>query len=608
MIFPGSPLAKKNPRWVMAAELVETSRLFARTVARIQPEWIEPLAGHLVRRTYSEPHWSRKRAAAVAVERVTLHGVPIVVDRRVDYGRIDPETSRDLFIRHALVEGDWDTRHPFFHANRALLEDVEELETRARRRDLVRRRGDAVRLLRQPHPGATSSPGGTSTAGGRSSATRALLDFTEEMVRTAQAAAIDPSAYPDHVEAGGLTLPLSYAFEPGRQRRRDHRRRAGGGVAPGGPDAVHLAGAGAARGAGHGADQDAAQDPATAVRACARPRPCRARPAATRVTSRCSTAWSASWAGCAASRSRATPGSSTGCPSTSPSRSGSSTSAAVEVARGTDLEALRRELAPQVAAELAAADVTQHRAHHVDDRRAAARDRGAARAGTSSPGTRAWSTAATPSTSGCSRPPPSATPPTPAASAACCCSTPPRPPARCSAASTARPPRARPQPARLGRRPRRRLRHGRRRRADQRGGRARLGRARLRPAARRSSRNGWPGTTQQVLDAVRGVLTVWHRVQARSPTCRTGCRATSPPSSTPSSAPASSPATAPPGWPTSPATWRRPSGGSRSCASTRPATRRGRRRSPSSPTSTRSSWPPSRRAPSRRPRCARSAG
>ena len=136
MIFPGSPLAKKNPRWVMAAELVETSRLFARTVAKIQPEWIEPLAGHLVKRTYSEPHWSRKRAAAVAVERVTLHGVPIVVDRRVDYGRIDPETSRDLFIRHALVEGDWDTRHPFFRANRALLEDVEELETRARRRDL----------------------------------------------------------------------------------------------------------------------------------------------------------------------------------------------------------------------------------------------------------------------------------------------------------------------------------------------------------------------------------------------------------------------------------------------------------------------------------------
>ena len=137
MIFPGSPLAKKPPRWVMAAELVETSRLWARTVARIQPEWIEPLAGHLVKRTYSEPHWSRKRAGAVAVERVTLHGVPIVVGRDVDLGRIDPELARELFLRHALVEGDWDSRHAFFAANRALLDDVEELETRARRRDLV---------------------------------------------------------------------------------------------------------------------------------------------------------------------------------------------------------------------------------------------------------------------------------------------------------------------------------------------------------------------------------------------------------------------------------------------------------------------------------------
>ena len=149
MIFPGSPLAKKPPRWVMAAELVETSRLWARTVARIQPEWIEPLAGHLVKRTYSEPHWSRKRAGAVATERVTLHGVPIVVGRTVDLGRIDPEQARELFLRHALVEGDWDTRHAFFAANRALLDDVEELETRARRRDLVGRRGHALRLLRR---------------------------------------------------------------------------------------------------------------------------------------------------------------------------------------------------------------------------------------------------------------------------------------------------------------------------------------------------------------------------------------------------------------------------------------------------------------------------
>ena len=216
MIFPGSPLAKKSPRWVMAAELVETSRLFARTVARILPEWIEPLAGHLVKRTYSEPHWSRKRGAAVAVERVTLHGVPIVVDRRVDYGRIDPEVSRELFIRHALVEGDWDTRHPFFHANRALLDDVEELETRARRRDLSVDEDTLVAFYDARIPVDVVS-GRHFDSWWKKQRDRGVLDFTDAMVRTAQAGAIDASAYPDHVEAGGLTLPLSYAFEPGRR-------------------------------------------------------------------------------------------------------------------------------------------------------------------------------------------------------------------------------------------------------------------------------------------------------------------------------------------------------------------------------------------------------
>jgi ATP-dependent helicase HrpA len=213
MIFPGSPLAKRGPRWVMAAELVETSRLFARTVARIKPEWIEPLAGHLVKRTYSEPHWSRKRAAAVAVERVTLYGVPIVVDRTVDLGRIDPETARDLFIRHALVDGDWDTRHRFFHANRELLDSAEELEQRARRRDLVVDPETLVEFYEERIPAHVVSGRHFDTWYRKA---KPALELTDEMVRTAQAAEIDTAAYPDHVEAGGLTLPLSYAFEPGR--------------------------------------------------------------------------------------------------------------------------------------------------------------------------------------------------------------------------------------------------------------------------------------------------------------------------------------------------------------------------------------------------------
>ncbi|GAA3228360.1 hypothetical protein GCM10020256_40560 [Streptomyces thermocoprophilus] len=136
-IFPGSALFRKQPRFVMSAELVETSRLWARVNAKIEPEWVEPLAGHLVKRTYSEPHWEKDQAAVMAYEKVTLYGVPIVAQRKVNYGRIDPEVSRELFIRHALVEGDWRTHHKFFADNRRLLSEVEELEHRARRRDIV---------------------------------------------------------------------------------------------------------------------------------------------------------------------------------------------------------------------------------------------------------------------------------------------------------------------------------------------------------------------------------------------------------------------------------------------------------------------------------------
>ena len=137
VIFPGSALARANPSWVMSSEIVETSRLFARRCAAIKPEWIEAAAGDLVNRQYSEPHWSGKRGAAVAVERVTLYGIPIVTGRTVDYGRIDPALSRDLFIRSALVEGDWRTGHRFWHANRAAVAAAEELQQRSRRQGLV---------------------------------------------------------------------------------------------------------------------------------------------------------------------------------------------------------------------------------------------------------------------------------------------------------------------------------------------------------------------------------------------------------------------------------------------------------------------------------------
>lgn len=133
-VFPGSGLKGSNPEAVMAAELVETSQLFARTVAKIKPEWAESLAGELAKRQHSEPHWERKQGQAVALETVTLYGVPIVTQRRVGFAAIDPSWSRDLFIRHALVEGDWTGRYPFVRRNQQLLRDVAEFEERTRTR------------------------------------------------------------------------------------------------------------------------------------------------------------------------------------------------------------------------------------------------------------------------------------------------------------------------------------------------------------------------------------------------------------------------------------------------------------------------------------------
>ena len=136
-IFPGSGIFKKQPKWVMVAELVETSKLWGRIAARIQPEWVEPLAGHLLKRSYSEPHWEKKQASVAAFEKVTLYGIPVVAKRKINYGKIDAVVSREIFIRSALVEGDWDTKHKFYHQNRKLLREVEELEHKSRRRDIL---------------------------------------------------------------------------------------------------------------------------------------------------------------------------------------------------------------------------------------------------------------------------------------------------------------------------------------------------------------------------------------------------------------------------------------------------------------------------------------
>jgi ATP-dependent helicase HrpA len=211
-IAPGSTLFRSTPQWVFAAELVETSRLWARVVSKIEPEWAEALAAHLVKRTYSEPHWSKKQAAVVASEKVLLYGIPLVAARRVNYSRIDPVLSRELFIRHALVEGDWDTRHHFFAANRALLDEVEELEHRARRRDILVDDETLYEFYDRRIPADVTS--GRHFDAWWKQVRRdnpTLLDFDLAMLTSESGTAVSEHEYPDAL-AG---LSLRYQFEPG---------------------------------------------------------------------------------------------------------------------------------------------------------------------------------------------------------------------------------------------------------------------------------------------------------------------------------------------------------------------------------------------------------
>ncbi|MFI8995423.1 ATP-dependent RNA helicase HrpA [Streptomyces sp. NPDC053542] len=215
-VFPGSALFKKPPRWIMSAELVETSRLWARVNARIEPEWVEPLAQHLVKRTYSEPHWEQKMAAVMAYERVTLYGVPIVAQRKVNYGRIDPETSRDLFIRNALVEGDWRTHHQFFHDNRKLLGEVEELEHRARRRDILVDDETLFDFYDQRIPEhVVSGAHFDSWWKKKHKEEPELLNFEHSMLINETAEAVTKDDYPDSWRQGKLKFRVTYQFEPG---------------------------------------------------------------------------------------------------------------------------------------------------------------------------------------------------------------------------------------------------------------------------------------------------------------------------------------------------------------------------------------------------------
>ena len=219
MVFPGSALAKKPPEFIMAAELVETSRLWARDVASIEPAWVERAGGARLKHPDSEPVWSRKRGAAMAHQKTTLYGVTIVADRLVPYHRVDAEASRDMFIRHALIEGDWNTHHEFYRRNSDRLAHAAEFEEKARRRGLVVDEDTLFDFYDARLPDSIT----TSRTFDRWWKTQGtedpdFLDFDPAALLSDDAAAITGEAFPDTWRAGSLTFDLSYLFEPGNPR------------------------------------------------------------------------------------------------------------------------------------------------------------------------------------------------------------------------------------------------------------------------------------------------------------------------------------------------------------------------------------------------------
>ena len=220
-IFPGSGLKGKNPQFLMAGELVETSRLWARQNAAIKPEWAERIGAHLVKRTYSEPHWSKKRAAVMAYEKVTLYGVPLVADRLISYGSVDRELARELFIRHALVYGEWSTRHRFYDQNLKLLAEAEELEHRARRRGIVVDEHTLFDFYDARVGPEVVSGAHFDTWWKRERRTRPeLLTFDPAMLTHDSADPVRETDFPsawrgDSAGEPGLTFDIRYHFEPG---------------------------------------------------------------------------------------------------------------------------------------------------------------------------------------------------------------------------------------------------------------------------------------------------------------------------------------------------------------------------------------------------------
>ncbi|HWO18229.1 MAG TPA: ATP-dependent RNA helicase HrpA [Kofleriaceae bacterium] len=215
MIHPGSGLAKKPPAWVMAAELVETSQLFARCVAKIDPAWIERAAGPLCRRSHGDPHWEQKQAQVMAKEQVTLYGLPIVRDRKVAYARFDPALCRTMFITHALVRHEYTTKAPFMAHNRQLLDEVQRLRDKARRSDMLVDEYELGEFFDKRLPAGVIS--GKTFEDWRRTAEAddpRILFLSLADILLGEAHELTPERYPDQIVVGGTALSLAYKFDP----------------------------------------------------------------------------------------------------------------------------------------------------------------------------------------------------------------------------------------------------------------------------------------------------------------------------------------------------------------------------------------------------------
>ncbi len=216
VIHPSSGLFKETPKWIVAAERIETTRHYGRIVARVQPGWIESAGAHLLQRSYSEPHWQSEPGQVAAYERITLFGVTLVPKRRVNYGPINPAEAREIFIRFGLAEGDFDTRAPFWRHNRELIEYVQHLEAKSRRRDILVDEEAVYAFYAQRVPEGIYSKAQLEqwlrTASGKDPK---VLHMRMSDVMRHEAAAVTAEAFPDSLQFGATALPLEYHFDPG---------------------------------------------------------------------------------------------------------------------------------------------------------------------------------------------------------------------------------------------------------------------------------------------------------------------------------------------------------------------------------------------------------